>query len=128
MPELLENVPLVNRLNMIYQHDGAPPHIGREVKNELNRVYPNRWIGRGGPINWPARSPDLTPMDFFFWGHLKQYVYQREAIQNEEELHDRIVEGLATITAEMIRKSGQNLLKRAQLCLQIGGGHFEHLL
>jgi hypothetical protein len=88
----------------------------------------NRWIGRGGPINWPARSLDLTPMDFFFWGHLKQYVYQAEEIQNEEELHNRIVEELATFTEQMIRQSGRNLLKRARLCIEMEGGHFEHLL
>ena len=22
------------------------------------------WIGRGGTIAWPPRSPDLTPLDF----------------------------------------------------------------
>ncbi|KAJ4449769.1 hypothetical protein ANN_01173 [Periplaneta americana] len=25
----------------------------------------HRWIGRGGPVQWPPRSPDLTPMLFF---------------------------------------------------------------
>uniref|UniRef100_A0A2H1V4P8 SFRICE_034143 n=1 Tax=Spodoptera frugiperda TaxID=7108 RepID=A0A2H1V4P8_SPOFR len=28
-----------------------------------------------GPIPWPARSPDLTPMDFYLWGHMKSLVY-----------------------------------------------------
>jgi len=32
-------------------------------------MYPNRWIGRGEPQNWPARSPDLTPLEFFLWKH-----------------------------------------------------------
>ena len=30
------------------------------------------WIGRRGPTEYPARSPDLTPMDFFFVGILKR--------------------------------------------------------
>ncbi|KAJ8894315.1 hypothetical protein PR048_006935 [Dryococelus australis] len=37
--------------------------------------YPRRWIGRGGLVPWPARSPDLSPSDFFFWGCLKRRVY-----------------------------------------------------
>jgi hypothetical protein len=37
--------------------------------------FPNRWIGRAGPILWPPRSPDLNPCDFFVWGHMKQLVY-----------------------------------------------------
>ncbi|CAH1966439.1 unnamed protein product [Acanthoscelides obtectus] len=32
------------------------------------------WIGRGGPINWPERSLDLAPLDFFLWGHVKDEV------------------------------------------------------
>jgi hypothetical protein len=34
----------------------------------LNRMYPNRWIGRGGLRYWTPRSPDLNPLDFFLWG------------------------------------------------------------
>ncbi|CAH2001904.1 unnamed protein product, partial [Acanthoscelides obtectus] len=38
--------------------------------------YSERWIGRGGPVAWPPRSPDLNPLDFFVWGFLKEKVYQ----------------------------------------------------
>lgn len=24
-----------------------------------------KWIGRGGPVFWPAKSPDLNTLDFF---------------------------------------------------------------
>jgi hypothetical protein len=34
----------------------------------MSKVYPNLWIGRGGPRHWPARPPDLNPLDFFLWG------------------------------------------------------------
>ncbi|KAJ8962876.1 hypothetical protein NQ318_001284 [Aromia moschata] len=56
-------------------HDGAPPHFARQVRDFLNVEHPNRWIGRNGPIHWPARSPDLTPCDFYLWGYMKQLVY-----------------------------------------------------
>ncbi|KAJ4440129.1 hypothetical protein ANN_08267 [Periplaneta americana] len=48
--------------------DGAPPHFGRHVRNHLNATFPDRWIGRGGPVTWPPRSPDLTALDSFLWG------------------------------------------------------------
>ena len=41
--------------------------------NSRRVLYPNRWFGRGGPISWPARSPDMTPLDFYLWGHLKNW-------------------------------------------------------
>ncbi|KAJ8866767.1 hypothetical protein PR048_032628 [Dryococelus australis] len=37
--------------------------------------FGQQWIGRGGPITWPARSPDLTPLDYFVWGHVEGMIY-----------------------------------------------------
>ncbi|PNF27274.1 hypothetical protein B7P43_G05160, partial [Cryptotermes secundus] len=31
-------------------------------------------IGRGGPVTWSPRSPDLTPLDYFLWGYVKNSV------------------------------------------------------
>ena len=62
---LLEDVPLPVRQNMWFQHDGAPPHFMRAVRGHLDRRFEQTRIGRGGPISWPARSPDLTPLDYF---------------------------------------------------------------
>jgi len=67
-PRLLEDVPLNKRGHMYFQHDGAPLHSSREVRNFLNYRFPGRWIGRGSPHNWSARSPDLSPLDYCVWG------------------------------------------------------------
>jgi hypothetical protein len=63
---------------MWFQHDGAPPHYGRQVHHWLPENYFGRWNGRGRepPVFWPARSPDFSPLDFLFisthlWGYLK---------------------------------------------------------
>ena len=58
LPRTLEDVSLNKRGRMYFRHDGVPPHFSREVKNFLNCRFPGRWIGRGGPHNWSARSPD----------------------------------------------------------------------
>lgn len=69
-------VPTLTRLypneidrNIWFQQDGAPPHYAIEVRAYLNTVFPGRWIGRRGAIEWPARSPDMTPLDYFLWGY-----------------------------------------------------------
>ena len=56
---------------MWLQQDGAPPHYARIVRDFLNERFNNRWIGRGGPVAWPPRSPDQTSPDFYLWGFLK---------------------------------------------------------
>jgi len=57
----LKDVPLQTRHWISIQRDGAPPHFGREITDYFNANYEGRRIGRGGPVAWPARSPDLTP-------------------------------------------------------------------
>jgi len=64
LPKQLEDVPLVTRIAIYFQHDGAPSHYTRHVMQHLNDTFSNRWIGRGSTINWPPRSPNLTPLDF----------------------------------------------------------------
>lgn len=51
---------------MHYQHDLAP-----SIRQYLNGKFGNRWIGR----SWPSRSPDMTPLDFFLCGTMKEHVY-----------------------------------------------------
>lgn len=71
---LLEEIPLDIRHNMWYQHDGAPPHSTYAVRRYLNTTFPGRWIGRGGQVTWPARSPDLNKCDFFC-GDISRILY-----------------------------------------------------
>ncbi|GBM96813.1 hypothetical protein AVEN_161127-1 [Araneus ventricosus] len=61
--------------NVYFQHDGALAHKTSSVKSYLMEEFGEQIIGYGGFQKWPPRSPDLTPMDFFLWGYLKQQVY-----------------------------------------------------
>ncbi|KAG8227560.1 hypothetical protein J437_LFUL000660 [Ladona fulva] len=56
-----------------FMQDGALPHYLIDVRDFLNNRFPGKWTGRGAPIAWPPRSPDLTPLDFFFFGGRKIY-------------------------------------------------------
>ena len=40
-------------------------YLELDVRAYLDAVFPDTWIGRRGPTEYPSRSPDLTPMDFF---------------------------------------------------------------
>jgi len=51
------------------------------------------WIGRGGTIAWPPRSPDLTPLDFSVWRYVKDQVFVPLLPASLEELRARITSG-----------------------------------
>ena len=110
-----------------FQQDGAPPHWGLEVRAFLNANFPGRWIGRDGPILWAARSPDLTPLDFYLWGYLKDRVYGRRP-NTLGQLRQFIEEEISFISSETLVATFENFQKRLQLCLHEDGGHFEHCL
>jgi hypothetical protein len=115
---------------IIFQQDGAPPHYSRDVRDYLNLQFPNRWIGRNGPISWPPRSPDLTPMDFYVWGYMKDLVYS-VPINTVDQLRDRIMEAGDKLRSSFECRQlnlSENLRKRARICVHEVGGHFEHLL
>jgi hypothetical protein len=61
----------------------------------LNNAYHDQWRGIGEPIAWPPHLPDLNPLDFYLWGHLKTFVYAAP-IDNEGALHHRIVDACQT--------------------------------
>ena len=67
LSDFLQYVPANVRDIMRFQHDKAPAHFSRNVRNYPDIALPNRWIGRGEPISWPPRTPDLSCIDIFFW-------------------------------------------------------------
>lgn len=131
--DFLEEAPLVfrwrrQRRPFYLQMDGAPAHFSRNVRAHVDANY-TPWIGRGGTIAWPPRSPDLSPLDYFFWGTMKQKVY-REVPNTREELLQRIMATAEEIKneREMVIRATQQVGLRAIACLQNNGGHFEQLL
>jgi len=67
----------------------------------LDRQFPGHWIGRCGSQEWSPRSPNLTPLDFYLWGHLKAKVYQVK-IQNTDHLKHGIIDECAHITPDVL--------------------------
>ena len=72
-----------------WAQDGAPSHPRIIVRDRRQELFRNRVIAFGHLREWPPRSPDLTPCDFFLWGYLKSRVYQTPP-QNLEDLRNRI--------------------------------------
>lgn len=55
------------------------PLFAQIITEHLNNIFANYWIGNRASINCPARSPDLTPLDFCS-GAIKDIVYQEQSL------------------------------------------------
>lgn len=87
----MENKSITEHIHQEFLHilDGAPAHCTAEVSSELYRMFDDRWFRRLGTLNFPLKFPDITPLDFYQWGTLKEKVY-RSSIKTREELENRV--------------------------------------
>jgi hypothetical protein len=92
----------------IFQQNGAPPHWGRIVRDYLDATFPNSWPDRDGPLAWPPRSADITPLDLFLWGYVKDKVYATK-ITGVEDLKTRIRDVIKTINRGMLARTWEEL-------------------
>lgn len=110
-----------------FQQDGAPAHFAVITRDYLNEIFHNKWIGRRGSIEWPPRSPDLTPLDYFYWGYLKSKVFETKPA-DIDELRARIIDISNLITLEILRNVQESIYIRMAHCQGVNGHQFEHLI
>ncbi|GFS88425.1 uncharacterized protein TNCV_1751471 [Trichonephila clavipes] len=74
-------------------------------------MFGDRLISRFSPVNWPPRSCDLTPLDYFLWDYVKSLVYS-DKLQTLDHLEDNIHRVIADIRPQMLEKVIENWTSR----------------
>ncbi|GFU35878.1 transposable element Tc3 transposase [Trichonephila clavipes] len=77
----------------------------------LKDTLGDRLISRFGPVSWPPRSCDLTPLEYFLWGYVKSLVYADKP-QTLDHLEDNIRRVIADIRPQMLEKVIENWTSR----------------
>ena len=98
--------------------------MGRDVTTFLDETFPGRWVGRGSHTAWPPRSPDLTQLDFFASGFIKDVVYRRK-VRDLADLRQRTIEAVELITPHVLINTWQELEYRLDICRATTGAHIE---
>ncbi|GFS51307.1 uncharacterized protein TNCV_3533561 [Trichonephila clavipes] len=94
-----------------FQQDGTTCHTARATIDLLKDTFGDRIISRFGPVNWPPRSCDLTPLDYFLRGYVKSLVYADKP-QTLDHLEDNIRRVIADIRPQMLEKVIENWTSR----------------
>ncbi|GFU69466.1 putative DD41D transposase [Trichonephila clavipes] len=89
-----------------FQQDGATCHTARATIDLLKDTFGDHLISRFGPVNWPPRSCDLTPLDYFLWGYVKSLVCADNP-QTLDHLEDSIRRVIADMRPQMLEKSSK---------------------
>ena len=91
-----------------FQQDGATYHTAEATLDVLRPGFEDRIINRRTDVVWPPRSCDLTPLDYYLRGAVKDkcYAYKLETI---DALKDNIREAI-----------GENSFTQLIMWLKIG--------
>ena len=60
-----------NQLSIWFMQDGAPPHTAGDTITFLWHPFRNHLVALGTSYDWTPHSPDLNPLDYWFWGAAK---------------------------------------------------------
>ena len=123
----LQNIP-----TFIFQQDGSPDHFHCEVRQYLNTVLPGRWIERASGndqplLQWPPRSREITPCDYFLWGYVKDRVIVPPLPRDLDYLKVPIIAAVTNIDAPMLKRVWQELEYRIDVCRVTRSAHIEYL-
>ena len=93
----------------------------------IKSKFGDRVISRNTEHHWPPYSPDLSPLDFLLWGQALAHVVRCQP-KTIDELKAIVNDFAVNLGEEKIRSMARLTRKRAELCCQVRGGHFEHLM
>ncbi|GFV72309.1 transposable element Tcb1 transposase [Trichonephila clavipes] len=98
-------------LKLWFQQDGATCPTARATIDLLKDTFGDRLISCFGPVNWPPRSCDLTPLDYFLWVYVKSLVYADKP-QTLDHFEDNIRRVITDIRPQMLKKVIENWTSR----------------
>lgn len=111
------------RKNWIFIQDGASSHTSNLVQDFLKETIPRRFVKKD---EWPPKSPDSNPLDYYFWNKVKREVYKgrlNKPFKTEEEIMKKIrsVWRKCACDLDEIRKSMKEFPLRVQAVKECNG-------
>ena len=102
-----------------FQQDGAKCHIAD--------VFEDRIISRRADVVWPPGSCDLTPLNYYLWGAVKDKCYADKP-ETIDALKDNIREAISEIQLYTIDNVLKNWTDLVCHCMASRGSHLNEII
>lgn len=128
LPDLISKYASTNHI--WFQQDGAPAHTATETKAVLYEHFQERVISLGCENEWPPRSPDLTPCDFYLWGAVQDLVYESgKSFTNLADLSNALIRAFNLLREQKmadVMTAVSAVPQRMQECIALAGSQLQH--
>ena len=111
---------LFGNTKWLFQQDGATAHTAQISQKWCERNF-HAFLRKE---NWPPNSPDLNPLDYFFWNEVTQYI-RIGSFSNNEEFKEKITEACEKVENEKIKKSIESFTSRVRKVENLKGHYLE---
>ena len=108
--------------NIWFQKDGAKCHTSEAILDVLRPVFEDSIISCRTDVDWPPRSCDLTPLDYYLWGAVKDKCYADKP-QTFDAIEDNIREAIGAIQLHTIDNVLKNWTDCVGHCMDSPGSH-----
>ena len=109
-----------------FHHDRASSHRANNTTLYLEDLRLRTGINYIAKENIPVKSPDISPMDFFGFGFLKQALFRRKA-RTLNGLWKAVEEEWAKVTPEKCTEVFSAWKRRCRAVSAFHGGHIEQV-
>ena len=113
--------------NIWFQQDSATCYTAEATRDVLRTVFKDHFISRRADVVWPPRSCDLTPLDYYLWGALKDKYYADKP-ETIYALKDNILEAIGEIQLHTIDNVLKNWTDRVGYCMARRGIHLNEII
>lgn len=107
-------------------HDKASSHVAHTTTHFLEEMIQKYGIRFLLKEDIPVKGPDISPMDFFGFGFIKQTVGRSRA-RTEMGVWKKCVEAWDNVKAEVCMNVFKSWKKRCRTVIKEGGQHCEHI-
>ena len=102
-------------------------HTAEATLDVLRPVFEDHIISRRADIVWPPRRCDLTPLEYYLWGAIKDKCYADKP-ETIDALKDNIREAIGEIQLHTIDNVLKNWTDRVHYCMASRGSHLNEII
>ena len=96
------------------------------ILDVLRPVFEDRIINRRADVVWRPRNCDLTPLDCYLWGAVKDKCYADKP-ETIVALKDNICEAIGEVQLHTINNVLKNWTNRVGYCMASRGSHLNEI-